>query len=878
MRSRVTGGRPSLMVDLALGLAAGLAGYAVNRWPVPLGAGVEFFVGSFFAFLVLPRSTLAATLGGVLAAGHLLIVWDNPVAWAISAIEVPVVALLGRWRRIDPVAADALFWAAFGIPAGYLAHHAISGFQSVTAALAAVQQGLGGFFSVGLACVAGLLLQAVRGRTAAVAPTPLRAVVTAIVSLAAIATGILIVAVDARLYWRTLVEERAEEIFRVRDLAIGELARLRDEATLLVVALTGTPPGERPKADLSGEASRLLGMIEVPADGGGTPWLWRRDDAPPAPDPGGRPAEALPAIELTVPIEGAPSSRRAKATLRPEAVAERLARVTGKDAEVVLRDDAGTVRVDPSGLASRLPRLDWHCMQLRPSGSAEPEMPDLRPLVAPILVWTTPLFCTEAQVPAFPGMRLIATMSVVDVSRRHHRALLDTMLLVVAICGLGVLSAAALSHAVGRRIGQIREALAAGPSFRFASRPESESAIAELRLLEQDIARLSEALGREAAEATLMRRRLETIAEHTPIIVYILDLADGAAPSFVTKSVERILGYTPTEALTWDWWSRSLHPEDAPAVIAELRQVAETGGFTAEFRLKGKDGAYRWLYDELRVIADPDGRPREAVGVMIDVTKRKQSETRLIETANLVSLGEMSAGVAHELTQPLHVIGLAAENLMEQVATTAVVSERALIKLRDIVEQTHRAAGIVHRMRQLGRRDGSPPARIRVGEAIENALRPLHGELKAFGITLDLGGDGLGCHVLGQPGHLEQVMINLVTNARDSIYQRHSEVRPPSEGGDRIEVLVRERPTERRVSIRVRDTGTGLDPTILKRAFEPFFTTKEVGKGLGLGLAIVHGTVRDLGGIIEARNWEHGAEFEVLLPQVSEPTAARGAA
>ncbi|MCC7275270.1 MAG: PAS domain-containing protein, partial [Alphaproteobacteria bacterium] len=421
-------------------------------------------------------------------------------------------------------------------------------------------------------------------------------------------------------------------------------------------------------------------------------------------------------------------------------------------------------------------------------------------------------------------------------------------------------------------------ALAAGPGFRFVPRPGGASAIAEIRLLEQDIGRLSEALDREAAEASLMRRRLETIAEHTPIIVYILDLGDGGAtPSFVTHSVERILGYPRAEALTWEWWALNLHPEDTPSIMAELRQVAETGGFSAEFRLRGKDGAYRWLYDEIRVIDDPDGRAREAVGVMIDVTKRKQSETRLIETANLVSLGEMSAAVAHELTQPLHVIGLAAENLMEQVATTAVVSERAVIKLRDIVEQTHRAAGIVHRMRQLGRREASPPTRIRVREAIENALRPLHADLRAFGIALEVAGDGLDTHVLGQPGHVEQVIINLVMNGRDAIYQRHAEGKPTPDGGDRIEVLVSQRPAERRVSLRVRDTGTGLDPTILRRAFEPFFTTKEVGKGLGLGLAIVHGTVRDLGGIIEARNWQHGAEFEVLLPVVADAAPARAA-
>src|SRR5690606_3465946 len=130
-------------------------------------------------------------------------------------------------------------------------------------------------------------------------------------------------------------------------------------------------------------------------------------------------------------------------------------------------------------------------------------------------------------------------------------------------------------------------------------------------------------------------------------------------------------------------------------------------------------------------------------------------------------------------------------------------------------EQAHRAADIVHRMRQLGRKEAASPTPIRVGDALEAALRPLHADLKAFGFALVLEGDGLGCRILGQPGLLEQVAINLVVNGRDAIYQRHADGRAMPEGEDRIAVLVSRRSLERRVSVRVRDTGTGLDPAVL---------------------------------------------------------------
>ncbi|MCC7273366.1 MAG: PAS domain-containing protein, partial [Alphaproteobacteria bacterium] len=596
--TRTPAGR--LAVDLALGLLAGIAGYAINRMPLSLGAGVEFYIGSFLAFMLLPRSVPAATLGGMIAAGHLLLVWSNPYAWVLTALEIPAVAALGRWRGIDPVSADAIYWAVVGTPCGYVAYHLLSDFRTVPAALAILQQALGGFFSVSLACVAGLILQAgPRGATDG-APIPLRATVIAVVSVAAISTGILILAIDARLYWRTLVEDRAEEITRIRDLALAELTRLREEAGLLVVALAAAAPDAAPKAELAQEAGRLLAGIDARDAGGTLAWRWRPDDGP---------ATIEPRATLAIPVERGGRSLTATAALRTGAIDERLQRLSAKGTSVVLRDADGQAYADPTGLARRLPQLDWHCLHLRPDGSPGPDTPDLRPMVAPILVWAAPLFCAEAAVPAFPGLRLMSAMAVADVTRRHHRALLDTMLLVAAICGLGVASAALLARAVARRIENIREALAAGPGFRFVPRPGGASAIAEIRLLEQDIGRLSEALDREAAEASLMRRRLETIAEHTPIIVYILDLADGGAtPSFVTHSVERILGYPRVEALTWEWWARNLHPEDAPSIRAELRQVAETGGFSAEFRLRGKDGAYRWLYDEIRVIDDPDGR------------------------------------------------------------------------------------------------------------------------------------------------------------------------------------------------------------------------------------------------------------------------------
>ena len=248
-----------------------------------------------------------------------------------------------------------------------------------------------------------------------------------------------------------------------------------------------------------------------------------------------------------------------------------------------------------------------------------------------------------------------------------------------------------------------------------------------------------------------------------------------------------------------------------------------------------------------------------------DVTELRRSERRLVQASKLATLGEMATGVAHELNQPLGVIRMAATNCVKRIDRGKVDNDYMKSKLARIEEQTERASQIINHMRIFGRKaDGHrEPFDLcaALGEVASLARTQLH--------TLDI-----SCHlklpespvfVLGEKVLFEQVLLNLISNARDAI-----ESQGHASGTISLET---EFDQAGQVSILIRDTGGGIPEEILDRLFEPFFTTKEPGKGTGLGLSISFGTIQDMSGTLTARNEGDGACFAIDLPTVGAEVA-----
>jgi C4-dicarboxylate-specific signal transduction histidine kinase len=244
----------------------------------------------------------------------------------------------------------------------------------------------------------------------------------------------------------------------------------------------------------------------------------------------------------------------------------------------------------------------------------------------------------------------------------------------------------------------------------------------------------------------------------------------------------------------------------------------------------------------------------------IEVKRREQElrdkQEQLVQAGKLATLGELTTGVAHELNNPLNNIGLFVGNAVDLIELGAMDKERIIREMERAMQQVRKATEIISHLRTFGRAApySRDPVSLRVVLIQALSLMQEQLRLRNIQITVDLGGKDPV--VLGNPLQLEQVFINLLTNARDAMADSPRKT-------IRIAVTVDSEAAE----IRLADSGPGIPPGLERRIFDPFFTTKEVGQGTGLGLSITYGIINDLGGTISVVSPPgEGATFVICLP------------
>jgi len=254
--------------------------------------------------------------------------------------------------------------------------------------------------------------------------------------------------------------------------------------------------------------------------------------------------------------------------------------------------------------------------------------------------------------------------------------------------------------------------------------------------------------------------------------------------------------------------------------------------------------------------------------VQEDITERKALQAQLIHREKLATIGQMAAGMAHEMRQPLNVISMTSESIEMLIEEGGIDLEKEKQKLELIRAQTVRMAEIIDHMRVFSRKDDATKSELfDPGESVGKALRLVEEEMRLADIRVAADLDERCRHIFGHSLRLEQVMVNLLANAKDAILGQA----PVAEGAARDirgEILVElvDDTTLDQVRITVSDTGGGIPEDVIDKIFEPFFTTKEVGEGTGLGLSLINGIVTEMGGQIEVANGAEGARFEIALP------------
>ncbi|HEY9164048.1 MAG TPA: PAS domain S-box protein, partial [Magnetovibrio sp.] len=342
----------------------------------------------------------------------------------------------------------------------------------------------------------------------------------------------------------------------------------------------------------------------------------------------------------------------------------------------------------------------------------------------------------------------------------------------------------------------------------------------------------------------------------------------GAGPELLGIGRENILGRA-----RWDIVSASDIARDPEGWRRNQEDMEHHRQFrNFEYTLTSPNGRLMHLNVSGKAVFSDDGEFQGYRGTGHDVTQRREIELQLIQASKMATLGEMATGVAHELNQPLNVIRMAASNVKRKIGKGDVDPTYVADKLDKINHNVGRAAAIIDHMRIFGRREVALED-VDPGSIIDETLGMIGQQLHLAGIevTTELVEN---CPTIRMsPIQLEQVMLNLLSNARDALLDRAVTNKRINiainvcmgEQCDNLACRQFEHPGNA-IVITVRDNAGGISDAIKGRIFEPFFTTKETGKGTGLGLSISYGIIRELGGDLRVDNVEEGAVFAVLLP------------
>ena len=388
----------------------------------------------------------------------------------------------------------------------------------------------------------------------------------------------------------------------------------------------------------------------------------------------------------------------------------------------------------------------------------------------------------------------------------------------------------------------------------------------------------------ERAEAEKARAEAEAkykmLVEQVNAITYIAGIGIDAQWYYVSPQVETILGYTPEEWMDVSQrWADLIHPEDLPMVMS-AEEASQSGlPFQAEFRIKRKDGREVWLNDTAVVVQGSNAHP-VMEGIIVDITERKQLETQLQQSRKMEAVGRLAGGIAHDFNNLLTII----TGYTELALSRPTVPPEIRSDIERIENAAGRAASLVRQLLAFSRRQVLQPKTLDLNAIVLNLDKLLRRLMDDNVEMVTQVVENVG-KVKADPAQIEQVIMNLVVNARDAmpnggrlVVETSNVELDASYAEDHVSVK-----PGRYVMLAVSDTGVGMDRQTIAHIFEPFYTTKESGRGTGLGLSTVYGIVKQSGGYI----WVYsepgkGSTFKVYLPRVDgrseEPVAEQSRA
>ena len=387
--------------------------------------------------------------------------------------------------------------------------------------------------------------------------------------------------------------------------------------------------------------------------------------------------------------------------------------------------------------------------------------------------------------------------------------------------------------------------------------------ISDRKRVDEELRRATEELHRRTAEQLgEYRARLASIVDSSEDAIIGKDL-DGTITSW-NRGAENIYGYTPEEAMgkNISLLAPSDRPDEIPGILAKIGR-GETVEHLESVRVT-KDGRHLNVSITVSPLRDAKGDVVGASAIARDITAQRRAESQLNTAQKMEAIGRLAGGVAHDFNNILGIIGACSEFLRDRIDPSAEPAQY----VENIKQAIERGSSLTRQLLSFSRSTAVKPQLLDLNERLKDVgklLRPLMGD----DVEIMIVSKSPAAVVEADPGHLDQIVVNLAVNARDAMPRGGKFILET--GTARFDEAFAQQHQNMApgnyVVLAVSDTGSGMDSPTAARIFEPFFTTKGPGKGTGLGLATVYGIVKQSAGhIFVYSEVGHGTTFKIYLP------------
>ncbi len=491
---------------------------------------------------------------------------------------------------------------------------------------------------------------------------------------------------------------------------------------------------------------------------------------------------------------------------------------------------------------------------------------------------TSPIYDSQGKIVGAVGI----DMQDVSVAALQDRIRDSMILAFIAAYALSLIATILIPNRLARSIlvlTQSAEQIAQGDDSLELVSETNRFLRSEITTLTQVFAHMARNVFDRTKELTYSQARDRALINSLPGPAFLAD--NTGRMLFVSPQIESLLGYTVEEWLGGDGrlWVKIIHPDQADMINSYLADLDTLPGMgQIETRMRHKDGSYRWIEGRYTLFSSQDRLA--TAGIILDIEARQRAQAQLqsnteklqaayqelqetheqlVRAAKLATVGALATGMAPERTNPLAAIrGLA------QILLARAPEEGELRKpLDQIVLNTDRMNRTVGYLQDFARQTSTEQSAIKLNLVLDSALTLLHTQLIKHNIELVKEYDPDLPLIRGVWHRLEQVVINLLTNACDAIQEKG--------GPGRITLRTWYEPADNQINFSVTDTGAGIHPEHHAHIIDPFFTTKSSGNGTGLGLTISHRIIQEhQGQILFESQLGKGTTFTVALPARSD--------